>query len=45
MEQLIWNILGYLAMPTIFIVGLVATNLFACLVMDLLNIKPVGGYE
>jgi len=45
MEQLIWNILGYLAMPTIFVVGLAATALFTCLVLDLLDIQPVGGYQ
>lgn len=42
MEQLIWNILGYLAMPMIFVFGFAATALFACLLLDLAGIEPVG---
>ncbi|HEY5718221.1 MAG TPA: TIGR02808 family protein [Motiliproteus sp.] len=45
MEQIIWNTLGYLAMPTIFVVGLAATAVATCVVLDLLNVEPVGGYQ
>ncbi|PIP79461.1 MAG: TIGR02808 family protein [Gammaproteobacteria bacterium CG22_combo_CG10-13_8_21_14_all_40_8] len=30
LESIIWTTLGYLAMPTILIVGFVATAIFSC---------------
>ncbi|WP_210394682.1 TIGR02808 family protein [Motiliproteus sediminis] len=45
MEQLIWNLLGYLAMPMIFVAGFAATALFACMVLDLAGIEPMADYD
>lgn len=44
MELLIWTILGYIAMPTIFVVGLALTALFACVVMDILDLETLDYY-
>ncbi|OYD23043.1 TIGR02808 family protein [Oceanimonas baumannii] len=33
MEKLIWNVLGYTAMPLIFLFGFIAVSVVACLVL------------
>ncbi|WP_207062608.1 TIGR02808 family protein [Motiliproteus sp. SC1-56] len=43
-EQTIWTILGYLAMPTFFIIGFAVTALIACIIMDLLEIESFEHY-
>ncbi|MCL6416066.1 TIGR02808 family protein [Aestuariirhabdus sp. Z084] len=35
MESLIWTLLGYAAMPTIFIAGFVVVAIFTCFLLDL----------
>ncbi|WP_426416258.1 TIGR02808 family protein [Aestuariirhabdus sp. LZHN29] len=35
MESMIWNILGYAAMPTIFITGFLITAVFTCFLLEL----------
>jgi len=34
LEQTIWYILGYLTMPTIFIVGFLASAFVACFILE-----------
>ncbi len=41
LETLIWNILGYSAMPLIFLGGFAGTAFVACMLMDMLGIKSV----
>ncbi|PSJ37452.1 TIGR02808 family protein [Zobellella taiwanensis] len=33
LEKLIWNVLGYTAMPLIFLFGFVAVSVFTCLAL------------
>ncbi|RRJ83865.1 TIGR02808 family protein [Aestuariirhabdus litorea] len=35
LESMIWTILGYAAMPTIFLIGFLITAAFTCFVLDL----------
>lgn len=35
LESMIWTILGYAAMPTIFIVGFAITAAVACFLLDI----------
>ncbi|UZE96432.1 TIGR02808 family protein [Alkalimarinus alittae] len=35
LESMIWTILGYAAMPTIFIVGFAVTAAVACFLLDI----------
>ena len=41
LEALIWNILGYMAMPLIFLGGFAGMALTACILLDLLGIKSL----
>jgi len=41
LESIIWHILGYLAMPTIFIGGFVAVFLVAIVILKFLGETPV----
>jgi uncharacterized protein (TIGR02808 family) len=34
LEAMIWNVLGYIAMPTIFIVGFAITAVVACFLLE-----------
>jgi len=34
LEAMIWNVLGYAAMPTIFIVGFIITAAVGCFVLE-----------
>lgn len=40
LESLIWTILGYAAMPAIFLFGFAATAIVACIMLDLMGYKP-----
>ncbi|AEY01927.1 hypothetical protein GU3_10855 [Oceanimonas sp. GK1] len=33
MEKLVWNVLGYAAMPLIFLFGFIAVSVAACLIL------------
>ncbi|GAA3528020.1 TIGR02808 family protein [Zobellella aerophila] len=33
LEKLIWNVLGYAAMPVIFLIGFIGVAVFTCLVL------------
>lgn len=33
LEKLIWNVLGYTAMPVIFLIGFVGVSVFTCLIL------------
>ncbi|PSJ48054.1 TIGR02808 family protein [Zobellella endophytica] len=33
LEKLIWNVLGYTAMPLIFLIGFIGVSVFTCLVL------------
>lgn len=39
MESMIWTILGYLAMPTIFIIGFVGVAAVAMVLLKMLGVK------
>jgi len=39
LEQMIWNVLGYLSMPVIFIAGFAGTALIAVAVLKMLGVK------
>ncbi|MBL4764811.1 MAG: TIGR02808 family protein [Colwellia sp.] len=39
LEQLIWNVLGYMSMPVIFITGFVGTALIAVAVLKMMGVK------
>lgn len=39
LETIIWNVLGYSAMPLIFLGGFVATAIVACFLVDRLEGK------
>lgn len=39
LEQMIWNVLGYLSMPVIFLTGFVGTALVAVAVFKMMGIK------
>ncbi len=41
METLIWNILGYITMPLIFVFGFAVTALLACMIMNALEIESL----
>jgi len=41
LEQMIWNVLGYLSMPVIFIAGFAGTALIAVAVLKVLGIKAI----
>ncbi|MFB0982241.1 MAG: TIGR02808 family protein [Alteromonadaceae bacterium] len=43
LEQMIWNVLGYLSMPVIFLAGFAGTALVAIIILKMLGVKPVGG--
>jgi len=34
LEAMIWNVLGYAAMPTIFVVGFVITAAIGCFILE-----------
>ena len=40
MESMIWTVLGYLAMPTIFIIGFTGVALIAMFLLKILGAKP-----
>ncbi|WP_369601615.1 TIGR02808 family protein [Hahella sp. SMD15-11] len=40
LESLIWTILGYAAMPAIFLFGFIATAVVACILLDLMGYTP-----
>ncbi|OXY82767.1 TIGR02808 family protein [Oceanimonas doudoroffii] len=37
MEQLLWNVLGYVTMPLLFLGGFIAVSVAACLVLSWLD--------
>ncbi len=41
MEELIWTLLGYIAMPTIFVIGFAAVAAMTCFVLDILDVEIV----
>jgi len=41
LESIIWHILGYLAMPTIFIAGFIAVFLVAAVILQLFGETPL----
>ena len=40
LESMIWTILGYAAMPTIFIVGFIITAMVTCFLLDMTGNSP-----
>ena len=42
LESMIWTVLGYLAMPTIFIIGFAAVTAISLLILKMFGAKSVG---
>jgi len=42
LESIIWHILGYMAMPTIFVIGFLAVFIAAVGILKLSGNKPVN---
>ena len=41
LESVIWHVLGYLAMPTIFLAGFIAVAVAAVLVLKAMGVKSI----
>lgn len=41
LEWIIWHVLGYIAIPMIFVTGFVITALLACILLDIFRV-PVS---
>ncbi len=42
MQEIIWTLLGYIAMPTIFIIGFAAIAAMACFILDILDVEMIA---